>query len=148
MAQLTVAQQQQRRSGKERSASSSLGARLSRGAVPWLFLLPTAVFFVGWALFPIARVAWFSLLDYRPIQASRPVTFIGLQNYVEAFSDPLLHVGMLRGSQFPALFLPGMIFIPMFLAVLLDRITTPRVSTFYRLVLLSPAMIPGPLIFL
>src|ERR671911_497907 len=146
MAQLTVAQQQ-RRSEKERSASSSLGARLSRGAVPWLFLLPTAVFFVGWALFPIARVAWFSLLDYRPIQASRPVTFIGLQNYVDAFADPLLLQGIVRAAQFTALFLPGMIFIPMFLAVLIDRITNPKVSTFYRLVLLVPSMIPGPLIF-
>src|SRR5829696_8760516 len=147
MAQLTVAQQQ-RRSGAERSTSRRLGNRLSRFAVPWLFLLPTAVFFIGWALFPIARVAWFSLLDYRPIQASRPVTFIGMQNYVQALSDPLLHQGILRAAQFTALFLPGMIFIPMFLAVLIDRITSPRLATFYRLVLLIPAMIPGPLIFL
>ena len=148
MAQLTVAQQQQRRTEAERSVSGRLGGRLSRFAVPWLFLLPTTVFFVGWALFPIVRGAWFSLLDYRPIQASRPVTFIGLQNYVDAFADPLLQVGILRAAQFTALFLPGMIFMPMFLAVLIDRITNPRVSTFYRLVLLIPAMIPGPLIFL
>ena len=53
-----------------------------------------------------------------------------------------------RGAKFTALFLPGMIFIPMFLAVMIDRITNPEVSTFYRLVLLIPAMIPGPLIFL
>jgi multiple sugar transport system permease protein len=148
MAQLTVAQQQPRRSAAERSTSRRVGDRLARFAVPWFFLLPTAVFFIGWALFPIVRVAWFSLLDYRPIQASRPVTFIGLQNYAQAFADPLMLQGLIRAAKFTALFLPGMIFMPMFLAVLIDRITNPRVSTFYRLVLLIPAMIPGPLIFL
>jgi len=121
---------------------------LSGFAVPWLFLVPTMVFFIGWALFPIVRVAWFSLLDYRPIQASRPVTFIGLDNYAKALQDPLLLEGIIRAAKFTALFLPGMIFIPMFLAVLIDRVTNNRLATFYRLVLLIPAMIPGPLIFL
>jgi ABC-type sugar transport system permease subunit len=35
----------------------------------------------------------------------------------------------------------------MMLAVFIDRITRPKVATFYRLVLLIPSMIPGPLIF-
>ncbi len=148
MAQLTVAQPQHGRSGAERSWLQRVGDWVSRYGVPWVFLLPTMIFFIGWAVYPIVRVAWFSLLDYRPIQADRPVTFIGLQNYVEAFADPLLQVGIIRAATFTALFLPGMIFIPMFLAVLIDRITNARVATFYRLVLLIPAMIPGPLIFL
>jgi len=148
MAQLTVAQPQHDRTGAERSLLRRAGDQVARIGVPWLFLLPTMVFFIGWAVYPIIRVAWFSLLDYRPIQADRPVTFIGMQNYVEAFADPLLHQGIIRAATFTALFLPGMIFIPMFLAVLIDRITNARVATFYRLVLLIPAMIPGPLIFL
>jgi ABC-type sugar transport system permease subunit len=147
MAQITVAPSQ-RPSVATRTATRRFGHSVSGIAIPWLFLLPTIIFFLGWAVFPIVRVAWFSLLDYRPIQASRPVTFIGLQNYVEAIQDPLLQVGIVRAAAFTALFLPGMIFIPMFLAVLIDRISNPRVSTFYRLVLLIPAMIPGPLIFL
>jgi multiple sugar transport system permease protein len=56
--------------------------------------------------------------------------------------------GLVRAAKFTALFLPGMIFLPMFLAVMIDRITHPKVATFYRLLLLIPAMIPGPLIFL
>lgn len=125
-----------------------LGEMLSRHGVSWLFLLPTLIFFIGWAIYPIVRVAWISLLDYRPTQADRPVTFIGLQNYVDAFADPLMFQGLTRAAVFTALFLPGMIFMPMFLAVLIDRITQPRVATFYRLILLIPAMIPGPLVFL
>ncbi|MFN8592445.1 MAG: sugar ABC transporter permease [Thermomicrobiales bacterium] len=147
MAQLSVAQQQPFTTA-ERSTRSRVSEWISRYGTPWLFLLPTLIFFAGWAIYPIFRVAWFSLLDYRPIQASRPVTFIGLQNYIDAVQDPLLQQGLLRAASFTALFVPGMIFIPMFLAVLIDRISNNRVATFYRLVLLIPAMIPGPLIFL
>ena len=53
--------------------------------IGWLFLIPSLLFFIGWQILPIVRVAWFSLLDYRPIQASRPVTFIGLDNYAQAY---------------------------------------------------------------
>ena len=71
--------------GATRSTTQRIGDWLARYGVPWLFLLPTIVFFVGWAIYPIVRVAWFSFLDYRPMQAARPVTFIGLQNYAAAF---------------------------------------------------------------
>jgi len=148
MAQLTVARSEQRHSNSERTALRRFGDWFARYGVAWLFLIPTLIFFIGWAVYPIIRVAWFSLLDYRPIQADRPVTFIGLQNYVQAFGDPLLQLGIVRAATFTALFLPGMIFMPMFLAILIDRITNARVATFYRLILLIPAMIPGPLIFL
>ncbi len=115
--------------------------------VSWLFLLPTVVFFLGWQLYPIARVAWMSFTDYHFLRANEPVHFIGLQNYRDAFSDPLVRKGLLRAAGFTALFLPGMIFIPMVLAVMVDRISHPKLATFYRLILLIPSMIPGPLIF-
>lgn len=123
--------------------------RSRAGALPvsWLFLLPTIVLFVGWQLYPIGRVAWISLTDYHFLRLNEPISFIGLENYREAWADPLVRTGLLRAAGFTALFLPGMIFIPMFLAVLIDRITNAKIATFYRLVLLIPSMIPGPLIF-
>lgn len=146
MAQLTAASPQPQPSGAQRP--NRLGDWVTRVGIPWLFLVPTIIFFVGWAIYPIVRVAWISMLDYRPIQVSRPVTFIGLQNYFQAFADPLMLQGLIRAAIFTAVFLPGMIFMPMFLAVLIDRVTHPRVASFYRVLLLVPAMIPGPLIFL
>jgi len=114
----------------------------------WLFLLPTLVLFVGWQLYPIARVAWLSFTDYQFLRVDEPAQWIGFDNYREAFADPLVQKGLLRAAGFTALFLPGMIFIPMMLAVLIDRISNRKVATFYRLILLIPSMIPGPLIFL
>ena len=118
------------------------------GWVAWLFILPGVFFFVGWQLWPIFRVAWMSFTDYEFLNLKDPVQWVGLQNFREAIADPLMRKGLLRAAGFTALFVPGMIFIPMFIAVLIDRIENNKVATFYRLVLLIPSMIPGPLIFL
>ncbi len=128
--------------------SARRGGFFGEGWVSWLFLLPTIVFFIGWQLWPIFRVGWISFTDYEFLNTRDPVNWVGLQNFREAVADPLLRLGLLRAAGFTALFLPGMIFIPMFLAVLVDRIRNPKLATFYRLVLLIPSMIPGPLIFL
>lgn len=130
------------------TAQKRRGGINGSGWVAWLFVAPTLIFFVGWQLWPIFRVAWMSFTDYEFLNLKDPVQFIGLQNFREAFSDPLMRKGLLRAAGFTLLFVPGMIFIPMFIAVLIDRVTNPKLATFYRLVLLIPSMIPGPLIFL
>jgi len=115
--------------------------------VSWLFLLPTAVFFIGWQLYPIIEVARISLTDYQFLRLNQPVNFVGLDNFRRALEDPLVRQGLVRAAIFTVLFVPGMIFIPMFVAVLVDRVVNQKLATFYRIVLLIPAMIPGPLVF-
>jgi multiple sugar transport system permease protein len=85
--------------------------------------------------------------DFRYL-TDRPTRFVGLGNYAEALADPVVRTGLLRAALFTALFLPGVIFLPMLAAVLVDRVRQPHVAAAYRLVLLVPAMIPGPLVFL
>jgi multiple sugar transport system permease protein len=113
----------------------------------WLFLIPTAILFLGWQLFPIFEVLRISFTDYHFLRLDQPVNFIGLDNFRRALADPLMQQGLIRAGLFTLLFVPGMIFIPMFVAVLVDRVVDQKLATFYRLVLLIPAMIPGPLIF-
>ena len=112
----------------------------------WPYLLPIVFFFVGWQLFPIFLAAKVSFTDQRFLTAD-PVHWIGLQNYRDLLHDRLFWDGMGRALLFTALFVPGMIMIPMVLAVMIDRVTSGKIATFYRLVLLIPAMIPAPLIF-
>jgi multiple sugar transport system permease protein len=128
---------------------------LLSGAWSWIFLLPTVFFFLGWQIWPIIQVAWISFTDFRFLDPNNPSTilglpsnWIGLANFEEAIKDPLVRKGLYRAALFTALFVPGMIMLPMVLAVMIDRITSNKVATFYRLVLLIPAMIPGPLIFI
>jgi multiple sugar transport system permease protein len=121
---------------------------VGRNLTGWIFLIPTLFFFCGWALYPIIKVFYISFTDLQYIDAERKTgNFIGLSNYIQALQDPQLHVGLLRAAVFTILFLPGTIFIPMVLAVMIDRVKSGWLGGFYRTVLLIPAVIPGPLIF-
>jgi multiple sugar transport system permease protein len=112
----------------------------------WLFLVPATFFFVGWQIYPILRVLILSFTDYKYLETAPPA-FVGLENYANALADPLLHSGLLRAFEFTVLFVPLTILLPLTLAALIDRVESPRVAFVYRLVLLIPAVIPGPLIF-
>lgn len=112
----------------------------------WVFLIPALFFFLGYMVYPILRVLWMSFTDYRYL-SQEPAQWVGLQNYVNAFADPLVYAGLSRAAQFTLMFLPGTIILPLFLAVLVDRVEHRTVATIYRVILLIPAVIPGPMIF-
>jgi multiple sugar transport system permease protein len=120
--------------------------QLRRAAGPWLFLLPTLAFFALYQIYPILRVLWISFTDYQFL-SNQPANWIWLRNYADALQDPLLWAGLGRAALFTIMFLPGTIILPLFLAILVDRVTNARVATFYRVVLLIPAVIPSTLIF-
>jgi multiple sugar transport system permease protein len=131
-----------------RSIALSRGrSRLADLTTSWIFLAPALFFFLGWQLYPLLRVLWMSFTNYQYLRVGEPVDWVWLDNFVTALSDPLVQSGLLRATIFTALFLPGMLFIPLVAAVLIDRVTQPRLATAYRLIFLIPAMIPGPLIF-
>jgi len=112
----------------------------------WLYLVPALLFFIGYQIYPIIRVFVISFTDYHYLRRD-PINWVGFENYANALSDPIMYDGLLRAATFTVLFLPSTIFIPLFLAVLLDRVKTPRIASIYRLILLIPAVIPGPMIF-
>ncbi len=128
--------------------------RWSESLGNWLFLLPAVAFFLLWQVWPIIQVAWYSFTDFRFLDPNAPTTllglpttFVGLANFRNALSDELVWRGIARAFIFTSLFVPGMILIPMVVATLVDRVTNPKASMAYRLILLIPAMIPGPLVF-
>ncbi|MBI1878063.1 MAG: sugar ABC transporter permease [Chloroflexi bacterium] len=118
-----------------------------RHGINWLYLIPALIFFIGYQLYPILHVFYISFTDYHYLRLSEPVNFTGLKNFTDALADPVFHVGMYRAAIFTTIFLPGVIFIPLFVAILVDRVQTPWLATLYRLILLIPAVIPGPMIF-
>ncbi len=130
------------------------GERWTDSLGNWLFLLPAVAFFLLWQVWPIIQVAWYSFTDFRFLDPNAPTTllglptnFVGLANFRNALTDELLWRGIGRAFIFTSLFVPGMILIPMVVATLVDRVTNPKASMAYRLILLIPAMIPGPLVF-
>jgi multiple sugar transport system permease protein len=140
------------------SDEESRGIKPSRSARPaWMttfydvlrtypYLIPVIVFFVGWQIIPIYSAFRVSFTDDNFLDQFAP-NWVGLQNYRTLLRDELFWKGILRAFTFTIIFLPGMLFIPMFIAVLVDRVTNNRIATTYRLILLIPSMIPAPLIF-
>jgi ABC-type sugar transport system permease subunit len=120
--------------------------RLREDAGVWLFLLPAVVFFVGYQVWPIIRVLWMSFTNYQ-LLGDKPVNWVWFDNYVLALNDPLMWASLWRAALFTIMFLPGTIILPLLLAILVDRVTNPRLATLYRVVLLIPAVIPSTLIF-
>jgi multiple sugar transport system permease protein len=128
---------------------SSLGERwaaLRNTMSAWWFLLPAIVFFVGYQVYPIFRVLWISFTDYEFL-SSDPAQFVGFANYITALNDPLMWASLWRAALFTLMFLPGTIILPLLLAILIDKVTNAKLATFYRVVLLIPAVIPSTLVF-
>jgi len=61
--------------------------RLRNSAWPWAFLLPTALLFGAYTLWPVLASWWYSLLSWNGFEAQK--TFVGLQNYRDVLADPL-----------------------------------------------------------
>lgn len=99
------------------------------------YLIPVIVFFVGWQILPIYSAARISFTDLNFL-GNVPEHWIGLQNYRQLMHDGLFWKGLYRAFIFTSIFLPGMLMIPMVLAVLVDRVTNNRVASTYRLILL------------
>ena len=124
----------------------SRGAPFRQSISPWVFLLPALVFFVGYQIYPIVRVIWISFTDFEFL-SNEPSNWVGFRNYIDALNDPLMWKSLWRALLFTIMFLPGTIILPLLLAVLVDKVTQPRLGTFYRVVLLIPAVIPSTLVF-
>jgi multiple sugar transport system permease protein len=130
-----------------RSAPASWWAGLLNVLRTYPYLLPAIFFFVGWQLLPIYDALRISFTDDKFLDQAEP-NWIGLQNYRDVIRDPVFWQGVKRAFIFTAIFVPGMIFIPMVAAVCLDRVRNTKLSAVYRVTLLIPSMIPAPLIFI
>lgn len=62
------------------STLSRLGRTLSRNRTPYLLLLPSVVYLVGFTIYPILNVFYLSLTDLHLVKSLVP-KFVGLQNF-------------------------------------------------------------------
>jgi multiple sugar transport system permease protein len=127
-----------------------IGALMPRRARPalvgYLFLLPLLAFLLVYQADPILRVLWLSFTNFRYLYPDG-TRFVGLAQYIRAVQDPILWQGLAQAAEFTAIFIPGGVLFPVFLAILLDRVRNGTISGVYRSLLYIPALIPGPLVF-
>jgi multiple sugar transport system permease protein len=108
------------------------------GAGP-LFVAPFLVLFLLFFLAPLGYAAYLSLFQHRLIGGT---TFVGLDNYVTALKDPLLHRGVLRVAEFFVIQVPVMLVLALLFALALDS-GLLRFARVVRLGVFVPYAVPS-----
>ncbi len=115
-----------------------LPAGLSRKKV-WLFLsvclFPAAGSIMLWSYYPLAKGLLIAFQHYRIIGDP---TWVGLDNFIDVFTQPIFYRSILNSFLYVALSLAIGFFLPIMLAIALNEI--PRGKVFFRTVFYLPAM--------
>ncbi|WP_409179232.1 carbohydrate ABC transporter permease [Brevibacillus fortis] len=106
---------------------------------PYLFILPWILGFLAFTLGPMLFSLVMSFFDW-PVVGE--VTFVGLDNYVNMFTDdPLFWQSLWITIKFALLFVPLNLFVALFLAMMLNQ--KVKGSGFFRTVFYLPSVISG-----
>jgi multiple sugar transport system permease protein len=119
------------------ASRSSFTSKQTRAA--WLFLVPFLVAFVAMLVVPLFYSGYLSLFQKRIIGGE---VFVGLDNYLEAFSDPAFWEAIGRMTIFLVVQVPIMLGLALFFALALDS-RRVRGSGFTRLAIFVPYAVPG-----
>jgi multiple sugar transport system permease protein len=115
------------RSGR---ASTPVGvlARIWSDRWIYLFLLPTAILYSMYSLWPIGVSWWYSLLDWNGF--GQDGTVVGLANYREIFQDGFFWRAVGRTALFAVVTVPIRLFLALAVAVMLNNPRLPFAKLF------------------
>jgi len=102
-----------------------------------LFISPWILGFLAFNLYPLIASIWFSLCDYSVL--SEPV-FLGAQNYVDLWNDPVFWKALRNTVIFAAVAIPLSTSLSIALAVLLNQPIAGQ--GIYRTIFFLPSLVP------
>jgi multiple sugar transport system permease protein len=105
----------------------------------WVFIAPFAVLFLVFFAAPLIYAGVLSTWAPSVLLGDR---FVGLDNYVRAFTDPAFLEGLGRVALFVLVMIPLQMVVAIAAALVLDSLTT-RLSRFSRLAMFVPYSIPA-----
>ena len=100
---------------------------------PYLYILPALIILVAFRLLPIVMSFVISFYDWSISGTGR---FIGLENYVTMFRDPIFWQSMMNTFWLVIIQVPATIVLSLLFAVLLNRIK--YVKSFFRIIYFMP----------
>lgn len=124
--------------GGARQSSRPRGVQLRRRFKAWLYILPAVAVYVGFAVWPALSTVQFSFYQWDGIS---PSTWVGFDNYVRVFQDPLLLNAIGHGLILIVFFS----FIPVVIALLMTALLMGKAirgMTFFRTVFFLPQVLP------
>ena len=123
-------------------AVASRVGRIGRGsrrsaAAPYLFLLPTAVFFLAFWVFPFGFTIWVSLTDWNVLGDLTSTEFVGIGNYVDlVVKDAIFRTAVRNTFTYVLINVPLVMVLGLALALLLKQEIVGR--TIFRTVAFLP----------
>jgi sn-glycerol 3-phosphate transport system permease protein len=104
----------------------------------WLLLLPAAVLLATFTHYPTIASIWESL--FIPATATRPGRFVGLDNYVSMFADPVFRQALFNNVWFALGTIPVAIALAILMALIADSRLPGRVLM--RMAYFTPTILP------
>ncbi len=98
----------------------------------YLFLSPQLIGMLVFSLIPLLSVFYLSLASWDGLG---PITFVGLQNFVDQFKSDDLHIALLNTLYYTIISVPGGLFFALLIALGLNNV---RGKTFYRVLYFMP----------
>ncbi|HEY9267021.1 MAG TPA: sugar ABC transporter permease [Microbacterium sp.] len=86
----------------------------------FLFVLPAAVYIIGFQLIPVVYGLVLSFTDYSPLSRSGP-EFVGGANFAKVLTDPRFLNSLLVTGQYVLLVLPALLVLALVLAMVVNR---------------------------
>lgn len=106
----------------------------------WLFILPSLIGFLTFYAVPAVRGLYYSLTDWDMLSAP---SFVGLDNYVQIFSDPQFWHSLQVTGYYVLLNIPVQTTLAIALAVMMDRVVK---STAVRSIFILPWLLPSVIV--
>jgi raffinose/stachyose/melibiose transport system permease protein len=108
----------------------------SRAATPWLFLAPALALFGFAVLVPMVATVGYSFTDWNGFGA---MTFVGLDNYVTAATDPVFRDSFVH----VCLYIAATLFLEVFVGLVLAGIVSAVAGRlWFRVAIFTPVMLP------
>ena len=96
------------------------------------FLLPQLIGLLLFSIIPLISVFYLSMASWNGLG---PITFVGLQNFIDQFQSSDLHIALLNTLAYTAIAVPGGLFLALLIALGLNNV---RGKTVYRVLYFMP----------
>lgn len=111
--------------------------RTQKQVIPYLFLLPAITLFAIFLIYPLVKGFQMSFYNWA-IMPGKTSTFIGLENYIHAFQDPVVGVAFRNTLIYTLVTVPGQMILAMLAALLINAITRGKI--FFRTLYYIPVI--------
>ncbi len=110
----------------------------------YLFILPGVVLFAIFQIWVLIRGLTMAFTDFRFLaQLTDPTNFVGLSNFVEAFTeDAYFWPSLGRALRFTAIYMPCMLGSSLLFASVIARVKNGLISAFFRTIMYLPVILP------